>query len=293
MTRSNDDGREMPSPRLTPEAIERLMTGDVPDEQSPFARFARSVRAVEDAPPPTPSAELVTLLGGTGTGAPNGPHTASTPRRAEAPTTTGLTPTTKVFLGVVLAIAALIVAGVTGILPDPVTDAVRRFIEVLTPFDFDADDVNGTEDDPSPKPELPTSTTSSSNVLPTTTDPVPATTTIPTTAPPTPTRTTDPSLPPRPGPTAPPPPTTPRGPQPTPPDIQPRPTAPPRPTPTPSRPPDPIPMTVPPTTVPPSTVPPSSTVPSTTPSTNSPFDVSSSAAKADSPAAAEAPTRAR
>lgn len=122
----------------------------------PLTRIVDDVQIVAGGAPPSPTADLAAVLrgdlvvdeelspGAASAGrtarrcAPPSRRPASGPRsRARIPSRLGaMSLTGKAALGLVVAGAGAVGAGVTGVLPDPAADVVRRAVEAITPFEL-------------------------------------------------------------------------------------------------------------------------------------------------------------
>ena len=144
MSGRGDDGSVMfRTWRLDDETIEALVRGDEVDPQfEPLALFARSVRALGDGPPPTPSPALRAIIESGG----RSDRSGTTARVLDMRTTSrtrmrrraGLGLAAKLGLGTAVAAGSMAGAAAAGVLPDQAQNPVRDAIEAVTPLEFDA-----------------------------------------------------------------------------------------------------------------------------------------------------------
>jgi hypothetical protein len=127
---------------LDDETIEALVRGDEVDPQfEPLALFARSVRALGDGPPPTPSPALRALIESGGRSDGLGTTTRVLAARATSRTRgrrAGMGLAAKLGLGTAVAAGSMAGAAAAGVLPDQAQNPVRAAIEAVTPVEFDA-----------------------------------------------------------------------------------------------------------------------------------------------------------
>jgi len=134
VTARDDRPTEMQPDRDREAAFEALLQGRDPGEAfGSLASFAEDVRVATGGPTPEPSAELAVLL----RGRPALDSGGTRPARplARLP---GVGLRVKAALGAALATTGVAAAGAAGLLPEPVADAVRPFVELVTPFEVPA-----------------------------------------------------------------------------------------------------------------------------------------------------------
>jgi hypothetical protein len=132
----------------------------------PLTRIVDDVHIVAGGPPPSPTVELAAVLrgdlvadedlspGAASAGrtarrcAPPSPRPASRQRSlARIPSRLGaMSLAAKVALGLAMAGAGAVGAGVAGVLPDPAADVVRRAVEAVTPFELPEAGADGRDD---------------------------------------------------------------------------------------------------------------------------------------------------
>jgi hypothetical protein len=132
----------------------------------PLTRIVDDVHIVAGGPPPSPTVELATVLRGDLVAdedlspgaasaartarwrAPPSPRPASRQRSlARIPSRLGaMSLAAKAALGLAVAGAGAVGAGVAGVLPDPAADVVRRAVEAITPFELPDAGAGGRDD---------------------------------------------------------------------------------------------------------------------------------------------------
>jgi hypothetical protein len=120
-------------------AFEALLQGRDPgDGFGSLASFAEDVRAATGGPAPEPSATLAVVLQGGATVDGDGDARAARPAARLA----GAALRVKVALAAAV-VATGVGAAAAGLLPEPVADAVRPIVELVTPFEVPAPDDHG------------------------------------------------------------------------------------------------------------------------------------------------------